>query len=208
MESNLTWVEIISVSKDIVLTLAALVTISIAVYGVKSWSRELRGKAYFEVARGLIRATYKLRDELGYSRSPWTSASEFPKDYSPMPKDRTPEKEAEAWAYVFNNRCRPVAEALLEFEAQVLEAEAIWGSDIKLKTNELRQCARSLRVAMEAMVANEANGREDFKSDKGFGKEIKSDVWAMKEDTNRLSQRIKNAVVGIEESVRPFIKRN
>ena len=207
MESGLTTVEIISASKDIVLACAALVTVSIAVYGVKSWSRELRGKASFEVACGLIRATYKFRDELGYSRSPWTSASEFPKDYSPMQRDRTPEKEAEAWAYVFNNRWRPVAEAQLEFEAQVLEAEALWGSDIKLKTNELRQCARNLRVAMEAMVVNEASGKENFNSDKEFGEEIKSDVWAIKEDTNKLSRKIKSAVTEIEETVRPHIKR-
>ena len=208
MESSLATLEIISAFKDIILACAALVTASIAVYGVKSWSRELKGKASFEVARGLIRATYKLRDELGYSRSPWTSLSEFPKDYSPMPKDRTPKKEAEAWAYVFNNRWRPVAEAQLEFEAQVLEAEALWGSDIKLKTNELKQCARNLRVAMEAIVVNEANDKENFKSDKEFGKEIEADVWAIKEDNNKLSQKIKDAVLGIEESVRPHIKRN
>lgn len=208
MESAVTTLELISAIKDIVLAVAALATVSVAVYGVKSWSRELRGKASFEVARGLIRATYKFRDELGYSRSPWTSASEFPKGYSPMSRDRTPEKEAEAWAYVFNKRWRPVAEAQLEFEAQVLEAEALWGSDIKSETNELRQCARNLRVAMEAMVANEANGKEDFISDKDFAKDIKADVWAIKEETNKLSKKIDNAVEAIEESVRPHIKRN
>lgn len=204
----MTTVELISASKDIILSFAAIITVSIAVYGVRSWSRELREKASFDVARGLIRATYKLRDEIGYSRSPWTSTAEFPSDYSPYPKDRTDKKQAEAWAYVFNNRWKPVADAQLEFEAQILEAEALWGAEIKTKTNELRQCARKLRVAMEAMVANEKSGDENFDSDKDFVNDVKADVWAIKEDTNKLSQKIIKAVRDIEKALLPHIQRN
>ena len=204
----MTTLEIISAAKDVVLGLAAIGTVSVAVYGIKSWSRELRGKASFEVARCLIRATYKLRDELSYSRSPWMSPGEFPKEYSPMSKDSASTKEAEALVYVFTNRWKRVAKAQLEFEANVLEAEALWGSDIKTKTDKLRECARDLRDGMDAMLSNAVNDGEDFKCDPEFGEVIKLEVYRIKEATNKLSIEINNAVEEIEKSVRPHIKRN
>lgn len=199
---------IIAAITDIVIAGSFLVTASVAVYGVKNWSRKLWGKASFEVARGLMRATYKFRDELGYCRAPLVPPDEFPKDYPLIPKDSTPEKEAEARDYIFKNRWRHVAEAELEFEKQAFESEVLWGSDIKSKTNELRRCARQLFVSMEAMVANEASDNKNFKSNSKFAKKIEDDVWDTKEETNKLSQRISNAVAAIEAPVRPHIKRN
>ena len=200
--------EYITAFKDIFLSLAAITTSIVAVVGLKNWSRELRGKADFEVARALIRAVYKLRDEIRYARSPWTFPSEFPEGYSLIPSNKTDQNEAEAWSYVFTNRWKNVAEAVQEFEVQVLEAEALWGSEIKTKANALRNCATSLRVAMEAMVDDKASGGENFKSDKNFAKSIKAEVWAMKEDENELSRKICDAVSAIEAEVRPHLKRS
>ncbi len=159
----LTTLEIITASRDILIGAAAIVTAIVAICGLKSWSRELKGKAEFEIARSLIRATYKLREALRSSRSPFTSAGEFPENYSL--KDRTPKKEAEAWAFVFKKRWEPVSTALQEFEAQALEAEALWGTKIKRKTDELRQCATELQVSMQAMIDDKVSDGEEFKSD-------------------------------------------
>lgn len=200
--------EYITAFKDIFLGIAAITTSLVAVIGLKNWSRELKGKADFEVARGLIRSVYKLRDELRSARSPWTSASEFPEGYSPHPRDRTDESEAEAWAYVYTNRWKPVVEAAQEFEAQVLEAEALWGSEIKKKAYALRRCATDLRVSMESMVRNKASGGEDFKADKEYKKSVESEIWEYKEDENELSQKIATAVAEIETEVRPHLKRS
>lgn len=200
--------EYITAFKDIFLGIAAITTSIVAVIGLKNWSRELRGKADFEIARALIRSVYKLRDEIRYARSPWTSGSEFPEGYSSLPRDRTAQNEAEAWSYVFTNRWKNVADAAQEFEAQVLEAEALWGAEIKSKANELRSCATSLRVSMEAFVDNKAKDGEGFKSDKEFAKSVQADIWAIKEDENQLSIKIIKAVSDIESAVRPNLKRD
>ena len=95
----MTYTEIITAIKDVLIGGAAIATASVAVIGLKSWSRELRGRADFEVARGLIRATYKLRDELRASRAPFIRAHEFPEGYYNPAGTSTPEKEAQAWAH-------------------------------------------------------------------------------------------------------------
>lgn len=86
-------VEYITAFKDICLASAAIITTTVAIFGLRSWSKEIRGKADFDVARGLIRATYKLRDEISYSRSPFTSANEFPSGYDPLNKTSSKESE-------------------------------------------------------------------------------------------------------------------
>ncbi len=199
--------EIMSMIKDFSLAIAAITTATVAVFGLKNWSRELKGKANFEVGRALIRATYKLRDELRYARSPWTDAQEFPKDYPTNFNDRTSEIEATAWAYIFQNRWKPLAESMQEFESQALEAEALWGNSIRLKTGELKQCVRNLQVSMESFVSDKANRGEDFQSDAQYAKSVKSDIWADRKD-NELSNKISNAILEIEKEIRPHLKRS
>lgn len=116
--------EYIPVIKDISYIFAAIATGCVAIKGLQSWSRELKGKADFEVARSLIRSTYKVRDELRYCRSPWFTSSEFPEDYDR--NKMTSKIEADAYSFIYSNRWKPVETALQDFESQALEAEALW----------------------------------------------------------------------------------
>lgn len=200
--------EIVSTVKDVLLGAAAVTTAIVAVMGLKSWSRELRGKTEFEAARNLMRSTYRVRDELQYTRSPFVGAGEFPSDY-PGPQTATAEQEAQAWNYIYKNRWAPVREALQEFETHVLEAEALWGSDIRTKADELRQCARELQVAMDAVVDDKAQRGENFKTDKEFGKEMRRTAHASRDDENNaLNKKIKAGVNAIEDTVRPHLRRS
>jgi len=202
-------IEYITALKDVCLSIAAITAAVVAISGLKSWRKELRGKADFEIARSLIRATYKLRDEITYSRSPFTSASEFPEGYDPL--NKTSKKEAEAWAFIFTNRWKPIADAIQEFEAQTLEAEALWGQEIKDTAFELRRCSRTLRTAMEAMLENKASDNEDFKVDNEFGKKIQSEIWqgfGGSKGKDELGERVLTAVDNIEMKLRPHLKRN
>lgn len=115
--------------KDLALGGAAVVTAWVAVRGIEKWCEELSGKASFEVARTLARATYKVRDEIAACRSPLIRSSEYPESYRNYVPGEQPDHavEANALAYVYNNRWTPVTDALREFDTQGLEAEALWG---------------------------------------------------------------------------------
>ena len=200
--------EIIAMVKDILLGAAAVTTATVAVVGLKNWSRELRGKTEFEAARNLMKATYRVRDEIQYSRAPFVSAGEFPSDY-PGPQNAKADQEAQSWSFVYKNRWEPVREALQEFEAHVLEAEALWGGEIRKKTDEIRQCAREVQVAMEAVVDDKAARGENFKTDKEFAKEMRSTAHASRgDDKNPMNIKIKEAIDAIEEIIRPHLRRS
>ena len=193
--------------EHVAVAIAATVTGTVAVLGLQSWRRELQGRAEFEVARNLARATYKLRDALASCRSPFTAAHEFPPGYGGALGKRSAEEEGNAWAHVYKNRWTPVWNALQDFDAHTLEAEALWGNNIRKRTDAMRKCVGTLNGAIEAYISNKHAGGEHF-NDREFGKEVQADIWAMKEDENPLSKAIKEAVHGIEEQIRPHLKRS
>jgi gas vesicle protein len=200
--------EVFDIVKDVVLSCAAIATAIVAILGLKSWSRELRGRASFETAKSLVRATYRLRDELQSCRSPFVTSSEFPDDYD-VSGPKSAQQQANAWAHVYNTRWHPVRDAALAFGPTVLEAEALWGHEIREKADELRQCARNLQVAMEATIDDKAHSGTDFASDKDFARHMRSVTHASRDDRdNLLTKKIEDAVAAIEAIAKPHLKRS
>lgn len=201
--------EIITAVKDVFLGIAAATTAIVAVIGLKNWSRELKGKAEFDVARNLIRATYKLRDELKNCRSSFINAYEFPDGYQGTVGKPSHQEEAQAWAHVYKNRWGPICSAIQEFDSHTLEAEALWGKEIRTRTDHLRQCVKELNVAIDAVISDKAGGGEDFRTDREFAKKMRSTVSASPNDEqNDLSKKTATAIGAIEEQIRPHLRRS
>jgi hypothetical protein len=206
---QMTTPEIATLVKDILLAIAAIITPSIAFVGLKNWNRELRGKAAFEVAVGLTKATYKLRDEIKSCRAPMIRADEFPDGLQPSVWNKDPQTKAQAYLHVYAARWQPVQAALHEFDTQTLGAEALWGAAIRQKTDELRACVRELSAAIDADIANTASGDQHFSTDQGdFGRKMRATVHASMSDTkNKFSLSVETAVSRIESELRPQLRR-
>lgn len=201
--------EWIAPAKDAVVGIAALITAFVAVLGVQSWRRELRGRAEFDIARSLLMSTYKVREALRASRSPMIIGSEFPQPYQERYFDKKTEREeAEAYAHVYMNRLRPVFEALQEFDARRLEAEVLWGQDVRTVTDRVRQCVFELQAAVEAVVDDKMSGGTDFKNDREFAKKVRGEIsWSPSESANEFSREIASSIAGVESIVRPHMKQ-
>lgn len=207
---SIDWPSLFGVLKDFALGGAAVVTSWVAVQGLQKWRDELRGKTNFEVARGLARATYKVRDELAACRTPLIRSAEYPAGYQAPAPGAPPNraKEASALAYVYNNRWKPVTEALREFDAQKLEAEALWGSEIREGTEALHRCATTVFVAIESILDDARAGGAHFESNREFGRRTRSQAHASLTATdNPLSNDIAAAVSAIENKLRGHLKR-
>jgi hypothetical protein len=204
----MTPVELASILKDSLLAGAACATVVIAFFGLSTWNRQLLGQADFEAARSLARALYKLRDEVQFARLALVRGHEFPAGYFEGPRStKPPSDEAEAWVHVYAERLRPVGDAVREFDTATLEAEALWGQDVRDRARELHACLRTLRSGMEAVIDNARSGGDDFKSDREFGKQVRADISARSDGTDALSQRIRAAIEAMETIIRPHLRR-
>jgi len=203
----ITTIEFITAGKDIVLALAAIATAIVAIRGLSTWNRELRGKASFDVARSLAKSAYKVRDQLQGSRSPLLSAHEFPAEYHDAGLKRTAEQEAKGYAHVYSNRWEPVWEAMQEFDASTLEAEALWGHTVREATDQLRRVVREVSVAIDAFISNAAAGGEHFSTDSEFGKRMRSTVSAVPSDVkNEVNVKLAEAIQEINNQLRPHLR--
>lgn len=54
--------QLVALAKDIVLMLAAVVGAYVALRGLSTWNRQLKGGAEYELTRRLLKCTYRLRD--------------------------------------------------------------------------------------------------------------------------------------------------
>ncbi|WP_133408171.1 hypothetical protein [Parashewanella tropica] len=199
-------IEAFSIIKDICLAVAAVTTAYVAYTGLEKWQKELRGKANFEVARELIKSIYKLRDELSYCRSPFILASEFPENYKGSFDKHSDYEEGQAWSYVYSKRWEPVGEAVQKFDTAVLEAEALWGTEIKDKALKLRKCVRNLQVDIEAVINDKYSGGEHFQ-DRDFANKVRASVSDSKSKDNELTNKINAAIDGLESEIRPHLSR-
>lgn len=199
--------EIFSIIKDISLAGAACVTAYVAFTGLGKWQKELSGKANFDVARELAKSIYALRDQISYCRSPFTASHEFPEGYRSGHGTHTAEEEGQAWAHIYAKRWEPVGKAIQAFDTATLEAEALWGKDIKEKALALRECVRSLQVNIEFFISNKYSGGKDF-CDKDFKREVTYGIWDVKAKENKLTQEITTAIKGLESLIRPHLSRS
>jgi len=196
--------QLVAISKDIILGLAAISTAGVAVYGVKSWKRELTGKTEFDAANRMLQALYKVRDNFFYVRCPLILAGEFPPDFYDERKNSN-QKEAEGYAYAYRNRWEFLGKALQEFDACALESEALWGNDVKSKIDDVRRCIRKLNTSIEFNIRNIASGRNEL--DRDFSQKIMLDISATPESDDELSVAFKAAVVEFEDTLKPHFRR-
>ena len=195
--------EWISGVKDIATTMGVVVAAYVGIRGLSTWERQLKGNAEFEVARTLARATLQLRDAIAVVRSPAMWAFEFPEGYEALRADR--KQRAAALAHGYNNRWKPLAEILLSFDLAALEAEALWGPEIKEACLNLRGCVGKLRVWLDDYLQNEGSDPNDGVFDRTTAKEARSIIFGGSSN-NAFSTEIDSAVAGVTSLLRPHLR--
>jgi hypothetical protein len=134
-------------------------------------------------------------------------AQEFPEGYRGGLGNATSKEEGDAWAHVYANRWEPVGKAVQDFDTSSLEAEALWGHEVKARCTELRRCVRSLQVDIEMFIRDKYGGGQSFKNT-DFARKIEAGIWDTSSDDNELTQRISASINGIETFLRPHLSRS
>ncbi|WP_250633506.1 hypothetical protein [Pinirhizobacter soli] len=191
------------------MAVAVIATATVAWKGLNRWKLEQAGKVGFDVARQLARATYRVRNTFNEARSPFVSAGEFPEGYNPM--EKTDDKETKAWTHVLNKRFTPLREAALELQAVGLEAEVLWGDEVKTKISEITKCVTLLRFGMQEYVERIAIGKEERAERKSGYSKYADMVFCSTDDPtdveNELTERLKKALGEMQELLKTHLTK-
>jgi hypothetical protein len=174
------WPGTMSFIKDFIVSCAAMFTAWVAYKGISKWRNEESGKVDFDLARRLGKTVYRMRDLLSNARRPFIMNYEFPAGYNSNDKER----QAEAYSHLFTQRFSPVRDCAIEIQSLRNEVEALWGTEIVIKLDELLTRVRYLQTAMTAFVSDKQDYGSHFKSDKAFGDSVRARVF---DDGNALN---------------------
>jgi hypothetical protein len=121
--------EAVTMFKDVVLACAAFVGMLVAVSGLTTWNRQLKGGVEYELTRRLLRCTYNLREAIKDVRDPVVFIEEMVLS-DEQSKFSEREKRHAGLANAYKVRRNKVTVRHAELHAELLEAEVVWDKRI------------------------------------------------------------------------------
>ncbi len=125
------WSEIVSLVKDLILSGAAVTGAVVAIKGLGTWQRQLKGQSEYELSRRILVSLFKYRDSINGVRNPAMIGYEMP---------TPPENESKSMSYeqisyygtskAYQSRWDKVQKERTNLYADLLEAEALWGKEL------------------------------------------------------------------------------
>ena len=194
--------KLVEIGKDTATAAAAIAAAIVAALGLQTWKKQLHGSANYELARRLLRATYKVREAIRTVRVPFISIGEIIEARKAVGLEITGagiESSGENERAAYKIRWDQLSTALIDFQAELLEAEALWGSPIRNSSASLSQCIRELNAA----IAEWLHGKTHL--DPTRDEHVTGIIYELG-DSNPFSERLAAAIGDIESQLRPHLK--
>lgn len=199
--------------KDIVTALAAVTGAGVAVMGLSTWKAQLRGRAEYELARRILRTTYRVRDEIASVRRPLMTPGEISQalkeaGIEPKPGPTSHPRTDEA---VYQKRWDRLAEALSDLRVEEREAEVLWGRDIRSAFASLHDCVSKLHFAIYRHVRDVSESSAPHQTRRlspEDRQEVDAVIYQLSDDPEKdqFTGEISEAVEEVENRVRPHLK--
>ncbi len=154
--------DILHVIQAVAVSGAAVTGAIVAVWGVRSWRAQMRGKTEYEVARRCLRHTYRVRDSLRSLRSQWMSSGEQAhalqqKDGEDVPANDD-DRRQQGQVAAYEERWRRVTDAHSDLRVDLLEAEVLW-PEVRQAAEPLAKCVHYLSVDLMFYVRDLSSRR-------------------------------------------------
>lgn len=142
----------VALVRDLVLTAGACVGMYVGYKGLKTWQKKLVGEQDFELARKLLLSIYRYRDAILAARRWQYSATDVSKANQAASGEATDDASLSS---VYHGRLGVAAEARRLLEAQLEEAEVLWGTDPTASIVPLSKLEAELIFAVELYLRRE-----------------------------------------------------
>ena len=119
---------IILIIKDVCIAIGSVGALIVAIWALRTWWRELKGKTEYDLARRILTTAYKMRNAIQRVRNPFIVVSEY--GIATKPEKSPGEVKNEGIAKEYRARWDPVYHALVQLDEAAAQAEALWGPKI------------------------------------------------------------------------------
>ena len=192
----------VQVMRDLVATLAAITGAAVAILGLQTWRRQLRGNVDLEVSRSVLRAAYKTRDAIKMVRNPFHSMNEIVASRgSEAVEGRELLRNYERPLY--GKRWEDILAAGQDLRVAEVEGEVLWGDGFRKALEPLTTCVRDLSISLsEYLRYKEMDDQGQVQ--KAIMEEYEHTLKARGGKTpDAFEQRVDEAINKLESFIRP-----
>ena len=168
----------ITVIANTILALSAAAGAIIAGVGLATWRRELHGQVDFNLARRVMRAVYKVRNEIRDMRSVFS-----------------PEVLESHWERIIHEGS--------ELDVALLEAEVLWGDKLASAKKALSKCVKRIRRTIQKLRRLQKAKSEPSEE---IRIEIYDILEGDYDETDEFGKTVQAAVSEYEQMLRPLLK--
>lgn len=191
-----------------IMTSVAVTGVIVAILGLRTWRRQLRGRTEYELARRLLRAVYTVRDELAYVRGPFVSAGEIAAavEEAGLDADELEFGDARAIDAVRARRWKGLAKAMSNLQLEALEAEVLWGDAVVEQVGLLRQCVHQLQGAVNEYAEFARRPAPNDRAERERQVEIRRVIHGSGSESDEFWTSVTEAVGSIERFLHPHLE--
>jgi hypothetical protein len=203
--------EVISIASDVTVALASFGAVCIAWRGLDTWRRQLKGQTEYDLARRVLVSLFKFRDAIYAVRHPAMWVSESPTMPDDNKKSLTREEVLHAGRMgEYEKRWERLNEPRSSLYADLIEAEAIWGPELKKLFDPIYGLQSELRVNLEMHLElvdpNTPQEDKDAIAEIEPKKRRRMIYDRLSTDHDDFRRQFEDAVKQIEEYLRPKLK--
>ncbi|MFA7350636.1 MAG: hypothetical protein WC009_07730 [Methylotenera sp.] len=203
--------QFISITKDTALTVAAVVGGYVALKGLSTWNRQLKGGVEYDLTRRILKCAYRLREAIKGVRNPVMWGNEMPtppeSEASKMSKEQV---KHYGLANAYQKRWDKVTEVRTDLQTEMLEAEAIWGRVIYEKFEPIFKLQQELFSSVHAYVSvcNPNESEQSRAAYQGIMKKQRDILYDLtSENPDEFTQDINRAIEEIESFLKPHLRK-
>jgi hypothetical protein len=201
----------IAITKDTVLTIAAVVAAYVALKGLSTWNRQLKGGVEYELTRRILKCAYRLREAIKGVRNPVMWGNEMPTPTeSEAANMSNPEIRHYGIAKAYQKRWDKVTEVRTDLQTEMLEAEAIWGRVIYDKFEPIFKLQQELYSSVHAYVSA-CNPNESEQSRTVYQEIMRKQRDILydqtQENPDEFTQDINSVIQEIESFLKPHLRK-
>jgi hypothetical protein len=187
--------------------IAAVATAIIAWAALRSWRDQMRGTSRHAAAAEIAETARLTKYHFYDARSPLYEQWEFPPDYDVLTQHGR-DDEAKAWAHLFTNRFRGLAEQVNRLATLRAKAGALLNEECAAALEELARKARSLRYMFQQKVEHRRVGPDIVAQwpDQAWVKQVDQSVEVNPQNhTDAFSIDFEARYAALMSLVKPFI---
>lgn len=200
-------IKLISISKDIVLTIATGIGAYVAIKGLKTWRKQLKGQSDNELSRKILLAVYKYRDAVRYVRNPLMLPYEMPTP--PLEETKrmsTTEIHFYGISEGYKTRFDRLQQLYNELNIDLLESKVLWGDHLEELLIKLFEFKFKLELVLQ-MYLNSKNPQLDSETRQDYYNQIKDykDIlyFQLPVEKDKFNNDLNDIITDIESYLKP-----